>query len=169
MRTGDENGMTMTIVKAVDELNELQKGILVDKVVARFGEDLTGRTFAIWGLAFKPNTDDMREAPSITTIKGLLSRGAKIRAYDPEARETAEEVFGDTIEYFDKNYPTCEGADALLVVTEWNEFRRPNYDRIKQLLKQPVIIDGRNLYTPDKLREIGFEYYCVGRPAVTQK
>lgn len=166
IHTGVEVNEDMSIVKAVDELNEKQKRSLLDKVITRFGEDLTGKTFAVWGLSFKPQTDDMREAPSIVTIEGLLERGAKVKAHDPAAMETAKEIFADRIELLDKNYDCLIDSDALIVVTEWNEFRRPNYERIKELLKRPVIFDGRNLYTPDKLKELGFEYYCIGRPPV---
>ena len=166
IHTGVEVNEDMSIVKAVDELNEKQKRSLLDKVIARFGEDLTGKTFAVWGLSFKPQTDDMREAPSIVTIEGLLERGAKVKAHDPAAMETAKEIFADRVELLDKNYDCLIDSDALIVVTEWNEFRRPNYERIKELLKRPVIFDGRNLYTPDKLKELGFEYYCIGRPPV---
>ena len=164
IRTGSENDLDMTIIRAVDELNEVQKGVLVKKVVSRFGEDLSGKTFGIWGLSFKPQTDDMREAPSIVTIEGLMARGAKIKAYDPAAMDMARSIFDDRIDLCTTNYDACEGADALIVITEWNEFRRPNYDRIKDLLKEPVIFDGRNIYTPDKLVEMGFEYHCIGRP-----
>lgn len=166
IHTGAEVGEEMSIVKAVDELNEKQKRTILDKVVDRFGEDLSGKTFAVWGLSFKPQTDDMREAPSIITIEGLLERGAKVKAYDPAAMTTAKEIFQDRIELFDKNYDCLIGADALLIITEWNEFRRPNYERIKELLNNPIIFDGRNLFTLSKLKELGFEYYCVGRPPV---
>lgn len=166
IRTGEENGVDMSIIRSVDLLNEDQKSALIHKVVARFGEDLTGKTFAVWGLSFKPQTDDMREAPSIVTIEGLMARGAKIKAHDPAAMDVAKEIFGDRITLCDSNYEACEGADALIVITEWNEFRRPNYERIRQLLTHAVIFDGRNIYTSERLREEGFEYYCIGRPPV---
>jgi UDPglucose 6-dehydrogenase len=167
IHTAQESGMEMQVIQAVDRVNEEQKKKLIEKVVARFGNDLSGMTFAVWGLSFKPQTDDMREAPSVVTINGLLERGAKVMAHDPEAMEVAKGVFGDRIGFCESNYDACEGADALIVVTEWNEFRRPNYDRIKGLLKNPVIFDGRNIYTPEKMLELGFEYYCIGRPPVT--
>ncbi len=166
IHTGAEHGCEMTIVKSVDELNLLHKKILLEKVVKRFGNDLSGMTFAIWGLSFKPQTDDMREAPSIDTINGLLERGAKIKAFDPEAMPVAKDIWGHRIELCQKNYQALDGSDALVVITEWNEFRRPNFERIKEALKRPVIFDGRNLYTPERLKELGFEYYCVGRPPV---
>jgi UDPglucose 6-dehydrogenase len=121
-------------------------------------------TFAVWGLAFKPNTDDMREAPSVDIIAELKKRGASFRAYDPIAIETARAIIGDdAISYEKKNYEVLEGSDALLIVTEWHHFRKPDFDKMKSLLKNPIIFDGRNLYDPAKMKENGFEYYCIGR------
>jgi UDPglucose 6-dehydrogenase len=140
--------------------------VLVDKVVAAFGDDLAGRTFALWGLAFKPRTDDMREAPSLVVAEGLLGRGARLAVYDPEAMEEARRHLGERVVYARSNYDALDGADALLVVTEWNEFRRPDFARMKRLLKSPIIFDGRNVYAPGIMRQHGFTYYSIGRAAV---
>lgn len=158
-----EPGLELPLLRAVEQVNERQKGILVEKVMRHFGRDLSGRTLAIWGLAFKPRTDDMREAPSITVIESLLRAGARIQAYDPEATEEAKKIFADRIRYHRRNYDALKEADALLIVTEWNEFRRPNFQHIKQLLKTPVIFDGRNIFDPTELRKMGFTFYSVGR------
>ena len=163
IKTGAENGCDMSIIKSADETNKKQRLLYIDKIVKKFGEDLTGKTFAVWGLAFKPRTNDMREAPAITIINGLLKRGAKIQAYDPKAMETAKFYFGDKITYTKLSYDALENADALLLLTEWNEFRRPDFDRIKNTLKNPIIFDGRNQYNTDRLYEKGFEYYQIGR------
>jgi UDPglucose 6-dehydrogenase len=153
----------MVLLKAVEQVNERQKRILIEKVHRHFGANLAGVTFAIWGLAFKPRTDDMRDAPSITVIEALLSAGAKVQAFDPEAMGEAKKIFGERIYYADRNYEALTDAVALLVLTEWNEFRRPDFSRIKELLKQPVIFDGRNLYDPVDIRKLGFQYYSIGR------
>ena len=153
----------MLLLKAVEQVNERQKGILVEKVQRHFGANLSGLTFAVWGLAFKPRTDDMRDAPSITVIEELLKAGARVQAFDPEATEEARKVFGDRIHYTDRNYDALAGASALLILTEWNEFRRPDFRRIKQLLKNPVIFDGRNIYDSADLQKVGFKYYSIGR------
>ena len=162
---GRENGMDLQVLQAVEAANDRQKTVLVDKVVRRFGEDLSGRRFAIWGLAFKPNTDDMREAPSRVIVDALLARGATLCAYDPvamaEARRVMEGKAG--IAYADSADATLEGADALLVVTEWKEFRTPDFDRIKAALKQPVVFDGRNIWEPALLKALGIEYHGIGR------
>jgi UDPglucose 6-dehydrogenase len=157
------NEPEMVLLKAVEQVNERQKRILIEKVRRHFGADLAGLTFAIWGLAFKPRTDDMRDAPSITVIESLLNAGAKVQAFDPEATGEARKIFGDRIHYTNRNYDALAGAAALLVLTEWNEFRRPDFVRIKQLLKNPVIFDGRNLYDPGDIRKLGFQYYSIGR------
>jgi UDPglucose 6-dehydrogenase len=153
----------MLLLKAVEQVNERQKVTLVEKVRRHFGADLSGLTFAVWGLAFKPRTDDMRDAPSITVIEALLQAGAEVQAFDPEAIEEAKKIFGDRIRYTARNYDALKGAAALLILTEWNEFRRPNFQRIKQLLKMPVVFDGRNIYDPADLRKLGFKYYSIGR------
>lgn len=164
VRTMNELGAPAQILEAVEEVNDAQKRVLIDRIVARFGEDLSGRTFAIWGLSFKPQTDDMREAPSLVTIAGLLERGARVVAHDPEALEQAERVLGDSIEYRDREFDVLEGADALVIHTEWLQYRRPDLQKVKALLEQPVVFDGRNLYDPGKMAELGFEYTSIGRP-----
>jgi UDPglucose 6-dehydrogenase len=153
----------MVLLKAVEKINERQKGVLIEKVIRHFGANLAGLTFAVWGLAFKPRTDDMRDAPSIKVIESLLTAGANVQAFDPEATAEAEKIFGQRIRYAKRNYEALAGASALLVLTEWNEFRRPDFVRIKQLLKTPVIFDGRNLYDPADIRNLGFKYYSIGR------
>ena len=158
-----EPGLELPLLRAVEQVNERQKGILVEKVKGHFGADLSGRTFAVWGLSFKPRTDDMREAPSVTVIESLLEAGASIQAYDPEATKEARKIFAERIYYHRRNYEAVKGADALLIITEWNEFRRPNFQYIKELLKRPVIFDGRNIFDPAELRRIGFTYYSIGR------
>src|SRR5437667_4016099 len=161
-----EHGMEFALLNAVEDVNEGQKGRLVEKVVAEFGPDLRGRRFAVWGLAFKPRTDDMREAPAITIVEGLLARGAAIAVHDPEALNEARKVFGERRTYQRAHYEAPAGADALLIVTEWNEFRRPDFARMKRLLRRPIIFDGRNLCDPAVLREHGFTYLPIGRAAV---
>ncbi len=151
------------ILDAVEAVNRRQKLVLVDKIKKHFGGKLKGKQIALWGLAFKPNTDDMREAPSLTIIESLLREGASIRAFDPAAMEEAKHRVGKSIKLCDSNYDAVKGADALVVVTEWNEFRRPDFDRIKSLLRTPVIFDGRNIYDPKVMKEKGFTYYGIGR------
>jgi len=163
VRTAAEKGYDFRILKAVEEVNEKQKSVLVEKIQARFGKDLKGKRFAMWGLAFKPNTDDMREAPSVVVIEGLLDAGAKVTAFDPEATaECKKHHLGDRIEYAEMPMAALEGADALVLVTEWNEFRRPDFDAVKAALKTPVIFDGRNIYPKATLEKMGFEYFGVG-------
>jgi UDPglucose 6-dehydrogenase len=164
--TAEEYGLDFSLLRAVDSVNDRQKHVLVHKVKAHFGGDLGGRTFAVWGLSFKPRTDDMREAPSITIVEGLLAAGARVRVHDPEALHVARKVFGGRVSYHEVNYDALDGADALLVVTEWNEFRSPDFRRMKTLLKTPVIFDGRNLYDPGEMAEQGFVYHSIGRPTV---
>ena len=163
IKTGAENGCDMSIIKSADETNKKQRLLFIDKIVKKFGEDLTGKTFAAWGLAFKPRTNDMREAPAITIINNLLKRGAKIQAYDPKAMETSKFYFEDEITYAKNSYEALENADALLLLTEWNEFRRPDFDRIKNTLKTPIIFDGRNQYDKKRLEERGFKCIQVGK------
>ena len=158
-----EPELGLPLLRAVEEVNERQKSVLVEKVGRHFGSDLSGRTFAIWGLSFKPRTDDMRDAPSIVVVESLLKAGAGIQAHDPEAMDEAKKIFAGRIRYYQRNYGALKGADALLIVTEWNEFRRPNFSTIKQLLKRPVIFDGRNIYDPAELRRLGFTYFSIGR------
>jgi len=163
VKMGEQNNYHLQILEAVEAVNERQKKVLFNKLKARFGAELKNKTIAVWGLAFKPNTDDMREAPSIVLIENLLAEGAKVKAYDPEAMKEAHKVFADRITYGKKVYEVLDGADALVIVTEWNEFRRPDFDKIKTLLKQPVIFDGRNLFEPKKMAQLGFEYEGIGR------
>lgn len=163
IKTAAENDCEMNIIKAADNVNKKQRQIFINKITNRFGKNLSEKTFGIWGLAFKPKTNDMREAPSITIINALLEMGAKINAYDPKAKDTAKLYFGDKINYKNTSYETLDNADALIILTEWNEFRRPDLERIKNSLKQPVIFDGRNLYEPVQMAEKGFEYYLIGR------
>lgn len=159
-------GVDASILDSVESVNEDQKRLLLEMVVDRFGEDLRDRTFAVWGLAFKPNTDDMREAPSLVTIRGLLERGSRVVAHDPVAIREARRILGDAIEYRDRNYDALDGADALIIHTEWHPYRHPDFARMRSLLKEPVILDGRNLYAPRTMRELGFEYRSVGRRPV---
>lgn len=158
-------GYEPRVLAAVEEVNSDQKGFLVAKILKHFGGSLQGRCFAIWGLAFKPNTDDMREAPSLTVIRGLLAAGATVRTFDPVAMDEARRTLGSNpgIEYVLNSYQALEGADALVIVTEWKEFRSPDFERIKAMLHQPTIFDGRNLYSPSMLEGLGFAYYGVGR------
>ncbi|HFT8007784.1 TPA: UDP-glucose dehydrogenase family protein [Burkholderia cenocepacia] len=176
IRTAGENGQPLRILEAVEAANHAQKDVLIGKIEQRFGADLTGREFAVWGLAFKPNTDDMREAPSRRLIAALLERGATVRAYDPVAVDEARRVFaldfGDDadalarLHLVDTQDVAVTGADALVIVTEWKEFRSPDFTRLKAELKAPVIFDGRNLYEPDAMAELGIDYYAIGRPYV---
>ncbi len=159
-------GVDSSILDAVENVNEGQKRLLLELAVARFGEALHDRTFAVWGLAFKPNTDDMREAPSLVTIRGLLERGARVIAHDPVAMREARRILGDAIEYRDQNYDVLEGADALIIHTEWQPYRHPDFARMRDLLREAVILDGRNLYAPDAMQDLGFEYHSVGRRPV---
>lgn len=166
IRTAQQHGLDFRMLRAAEEVNSRQKRSLVEKVTEHFGDYLRGMRFAVWGLAFKPRTDDMREAPSITIIEALLAKGAEVHAHDPEALGEARKMFGDRIHYHRVNYDALRGADALLVVTEWNEFRRPDFERMKQLMKHPVIFDGRNIYDPEDMRALGFVYYSIGRRPV---
>jgi UDPglucose 6-dehydrogenase len=168
--TADGTGYSAELVRSVDALNQRQKQRFYDKVRRHFGGRLKGRTVALWGLAFKPGTDDMREAPSLVVIDGLLADGAKVRAYDPEAGEAARARFRRTpaVTICKSAEQAARGADALVIVTEWNEFRSPDFPALKRLLKQPVIFDGRNLYDPELLAGYGFEYFPVGRRQVTR-
>ena len=159
----EENRVDNSILKAVNYTNKLQRTIFVNKILARFNNDIKGKTFAVWGLAFKPKTNDMREAPSITIINELLKRGAVIQAYDPKAMETAKYHFQDRISYAKSSYDALTNADALLLLTEWNEFRRPDMEKIKNQLKQPIIFDGRNQFDSKRLLQRGFEYICMGK------
>jgi UDPglucose 6-dehydrogenase len=171
IRMGSDAAVDLRILRAVEDVNETQKRVLVDKIVRRFGEDLSGRTFAIWGLAFKPNTDDMREAPSQVIVGELVRRGAACRCYDPVAAERAKEVFSGLprVEFAQAANDALEGADALVVVTEWKEFRSPDDELLRSRLKERVVFDGRNLYDPPLMREAGLEYHGIGRGTAVQR
>jgi UDPglucose 6-dehydrogenase len=162
LKSAADKGYDFKLLRAVEDVNTRQKSRLVEKMRAHFG-DLKGRAFAMWGLAFKPKTDDMREAPAIKIIEELLAAGASVAAYDPEAGRTAKGIFGDRIRICEKSYEALAGADGLAVVTEWNEFREPDYAKMRQLLKQPVVFDGRNIYSPSHMRALGFSYFSIGR------
>jgi UDPglucose 6-dehydrogenase len=162
VKSSQDKGYDFRILRAVEGVNETQKLKLVRLMEGHFGS-LKGRTVAIWGLAFKPRTDDMREAPAIVVIERLLALGVTVRAYDPEATEQARRIFGDRITLCDTGYETLGGADALAVVTEWNEFREPDFKRMRQLLKEPNIFDGRNIYSPENMKALGFRYFSIGR------
>jgi len=163
IKTAQDFGCGHKLLLSADEVNKEQRNVFVKKILKKFGNDLSGKTFAVWGLSFKPKTNDMREAPAITIINALLERGAKVVAFDPKAMETAKSIFKDKIEYSKNSYEALEGADALLLLTEWNEFRRPDFDRIKSLLKKPIIFDGRNQYDKTELSTLEIEYICIGR------
>ncbi len=169
IKTAEESDYDFLLLKAVEEVNELQKEVLAQKLIKLLAspdeeqQPLTGRIIACWGLSFKPRTDDMREAPSITIIEHLLAAGATIRAHDPEAIKEAKKVFGDRIEYSSNQYDILDGADALAVITDWSEYRNPDFDRIKNSLRSPTIVDGRNLYKPDRMASAGFNYIPLGR------
>ena len=163
IKTAKDFSCEHRLLQSADETNKDQRQIFIKKVLDKFGHDLSGKTFAIWGLAFKPKTNDMREAPSINVINTLLEHGAKVSAFDPKAMETAKEVFKNKINYAKTSYDALKNADCLLLLTEWNEFRRPDFEKIKTLLKTPIIIDGRNQYDRKRLRLKGIEYICMGK------
>ncbi len=160
---GRERNVAMDVVTAVREVNRRQREILLGKVLKHFGGSLQGRTIAVWGLAFKPSTDDMRDAPAVTVIEGLLAAGAHVKAYDPVARERAREIFGERVELSGINYDCLKEADGLVLVTEWNEFRHPDLEKMRGLMREAVVFDGRNVYDPAKMRKLGFTYYGMGR------
>jgi UDPglucose 6-dehydrogenase len=168
VKTSAAAGVPSRILEAVEAVNESQKRVLGEKIVARMGEDLTGKVFALWGLAFKPNTDDMREAPSRSVIAELTRRGARVQAYDPVAAAEARRALSDNsaLTIVDSAAAAIDGADALVIVTEWREFRTPDFDLLERELKQRVVFDGRNLYDPKAMAAFGLEYHCIGRPSV---
>jgi UDPglucose 6-dehydrogenase len=174
VQTAQEHGIDAKVLKSVESVNERQKTLLANMILHHFtgkgskkttraAKPLAGKTIAIWGLSFKPRTDDMREAPSVVIIKHLLRAGAEIKAHDPVAMDEARKIFKNKIKFMEDGYDTLRGADALAVVTEWNEFRTPDFKKIKLLLKKPVIFDGRNLYNQSELKKAGFTYYGIGR------
>jgi UDPglucose 6-dehydrogenase len=162
IKTASDNGYDMQILKAVETVNEYQKTVLFQKISNRFQGDLVGKTFAIWGLSFKPNTDDMREAPSLVIIDSILNAGGLIKAYDPVAMLETRHILGDSITYCKNEYEALEDAEALLVVTEWTDFRSPDFDKIRKMLKSPIVFDGRNIFDTKEMNSIGFEYYGIG-------
>ncbi|HTW89583.1 MAG TPA: UDP-glucose/GDP-mannose dehydrogenase family protein [Candidatus Binataceae bacterium] len=166
VHTAGEHRLDFGLLRAAEEVNDRQKHLLATRVKQHFGDNLSGRTFAVWGLAFKPRTDDMREAPSVVVIEELLKAGARVQVHDPEALDNARKFFGERVSYHRINYEALKGADALLILTEWNEFRHPNFQRIRTELKQAVIFDGRNLYDPPLMKALEFQYFSIGRQAV---
>jgi UDPglucose 6-dehydrogenase len=164
VETARAHGMDMQVVQAVESVNERQKSLLADMVLARFGPDLSGLRFAVWGLSFKPETDDMREAPSLVVIGALLAAGATVVAYDPESMHEARRVLDTGVQFATRPMEAVQGADALLLVTEWNEFRAPDLGEVRAAMRQAVLFDGRNIWNPADARAAGFEYRCIGRP-----
>jgi UDPglucose 6-dehydrogenase len=162
IRFASDKNYAFKILEAVEAVNVSQKTRLFAKIKKHFGA-VKGKTVAVWGLAFKPRTDDMREAPAIPLIEALLAAGVNVQAYDPEAMKVARGLFGSKITYASNNYDALKGADCLVIVTEWNEFRRPDFSRMRSLMRSPVVFDGRNLFTPDQMKQSGFTYYSIGR------
>ena len=162
IKTAKENGYTMRILNSVEEVNEAQKEVLFNKVKQHFNGDLKGKRFGLWGLSFKPKTDDMREAPSLVIIDKLLKEGASVIAYDPVAMHEAERILGNKIEYTKEQYDVLNGADALLIITEWPEFRVPDFDELEKRMKSRVMFDGRNIFDPAEMKKLGYAYYCIG-------
>lgn len=162
IKTADDYSYSLKVLKAVEEVNEAQKSVLITKLNKHFNYDLKGKTFALWGLAFKPQTDDMREAPSLVIIRKLLEAGATVKAYDPVAMKEAERILGDKVEYGQDQYDVLIDSDALIIATEWPEFKFPNFNIIKKLLKNPVIVDGRNVYDLEEMKDREIDYYCIG-------
>ena len=169
-KTAEENGYSASLIGAVEDVNDRQKLVIADKIIKKYGQDLSGKTFAVWGLAFKPQTDDMREAPAIYIIKKLTSLGAKIQAYDPKAIDEAQHFYLKDVEnimYYESKYETLQNADAMILLTEWKEFRSPDFEELKKQLKEAVIFDGRNQYNDQKLLDLGFEYHQIGKKTVS--
>ena len=163
IKTAEKNGYPMKVLKAVEEVNEIQKSILFDKLLKHFGGDLKGKRIALWGLAFKPETDDMREAPALVLIDKILESGAMVKVYDPVAVTECRRRVRDLVEYATGMYDAVLDADALLLVTEWKEFRVPNWGVVKRTMKEPIVFDGRNIYDKKELQEAGFIYHCIGK------
>lgn len=168
-KAASSNSYDFKILKAVMKVNGIQKSVLTKKIRKHFKNDLAGKTFAVWGLAFKPNTDDIREAPALVIIDELLKAGAHVKAFDPEAMNNVKEIYGDNIQFCKSMYDTLEGADCLCIMTEWQEFRSPDFERMTELLQEPLIFDGRNLYDLDQMKSLGFQYVSIGRPKVKSK
>ncbi len=162
----EEHGLKPRMLQAVDEVNQNQKNVMIAKVDAHFKNDLAGKTFAVWGLAFKPKTDDIREAPALVLIDHLLAHGANVQVHDPEAMPNVRAIYGDKIQCCERQSQALEGADALVIMTEWSDYKRPNWEEMAQMMRSLTVFDGRNLYEPKRMKERGFRYYSVGRPAV---
>ncbi|HEV2086371.1 MAG TPA: UDP-glucose/GDP-mannose dehydrogenase family protein [Gemmatimonadales bacterium] len=163
IRTSEELGLSLDVLKAVEQVNECQKLVVLEKVLRYLGQNLTGKIVGIWGLAFKAETDDMRESPTIPLIEGLLGAGARVQTHDPKATDSARLIFGDRVMYAADPYSAAHGADALAVMTEWLVYRNPDFERVRKLVRRPLLIDGRNLYDPDRMAALGFEYHGIGR------
>jgi UDPglucose 6-dehydrogenase len=168
-KTASQYSYDFKILKSVMKVNGIQKNVLTKKIRKHFKNDLAGKTFAVWGLAFKPNTDDIREAPALVIIDELLKAGARVRAFDPEAMPNVKEIYGDGIYFANNMYDALEGADCLCIMTEWQEFRSPDFDRIAEMLREPLIFDGRNVYDLEQMKSLGFQYLSIGRPKVKGK
>jgi UDPglucose 6-dehydrogenase len=163
IRTSDELGLSLEVLKAVEQVNECQKRVVLEKALRYLGQNLTGKIVGIWGLAFKAETDDMRESPAIPLVEGLLAAGARVQTHDPKATDSARMIFGDRVMYAADPYSAAHGADALAVMTEWLVYRNPDFERVRKLVRRPLLIDGRNLYDPDRMATLGFEYHGIGR------
>ena len=163
IRTSDDLGLSLDVLKAVEEVNECQKRVVLQKTLRYLGQDLSGKIIGLWGLAFKAETDDMRESPTIPLIEGLLSAGARVQTHDPKATDSARAIFGDRVMYAADPYSAAHGADALVVMTEWLVYRNPDFERVRKLVRRPLLIDGRNLYDPERMAALGFEYHGIGR------
>jgi UDPglucose 6-dehydrogenase len=163
IRTSEELGLSLDVLKAVEQVNECQKLVVLEKALRYLGQNLTGKIVGIWGLAFKAETDDMRESPTIPLIEGLLAAGARVQTHDPKATDSARLIFGDRVMYAADPYSAAHGADALAVMTEWLVYRNPDFERVRKLVRRPLLIDGRNLYDPDRMATLGFEYHGIGR------
>ncbi len=163
IRTSDDLGLSLDVLKAVEEVNECQKRVVLQKTLRYLGQDLNGKIVGLWGLAFKAETDDMRESPTIPLIEGLLAAGARVQTHDPRATDSARGIFGDRVMYAADPYSAAHGADALIVMTEWLVYRNPDFERVRKLVRRPLLIDGRNLYDPERMASLGFEYHGIGR------
>jgi len=163
IRTSDDLGLSLDVLKAVEEVNECQKRVVLQKTLRYLGQDLNGKIVGLWGLAFKAETDDMRESPTIPLIEGLLAAGARVQTHDPKATDSAREIFGDRVMYAADPYSAAHGADVLIVMTEWLVYRNPDFERVRKLVRRPLLIDGRNLYDPERMAGLGFEYHGIGR------
>jgi UDPglucose 6-dehydrogenase len=161
-----QHGVEPRMLEAVDAVNDCQKNVIIEKLKGHFGGSLQDKVIAIWGLAFKPRTDDIREAPALTLIDYLLSQGAKVQVHDPEAMGHVRKIYGERLSYFDLQMPALKGAHALCIMTEWNDYKRPKWDEMLALMISPAIFDGRNIYDPERMQSLGFKYHSIGRPSV---